>query len=219
MPAWETLEKTYSNAITAAFPLHRLIIFLCGAVFSLAIKTQDYSSIVQTIANTKLSEFTSLSSDLFKHTELSDVICGFSLIAFSWFISRFFTKLIFFFGVEANNVWSKIESNSNDFDFNKLEISKRKEIVEWIDFITSTPRAKISTINSFSELFMGFSLVLFVSSYWGDRIDILIGFLFFAASLILKFNSINIFTSQILGQSALKNQVQGFNARSHNEPS
>lgn len=219
MPSWESIEKTYSDAITSAFPLHRLMLFFSGVVFSLAIKNQDYLSISETISKIKISEFASLSSDLFAVTDLGDIVFGFSLVAMSWILSKLLTKMFFLMAVRLTNIWRRIDENSNQFDFeSNIELSKRKEFVEWIDSILVAPQKKISSINSFSELFLGLSLALIVSSYWGNLLDVLYCFIFLFFSLLLKFKAINLFISDVLGASALKNQIQGISPQSRNKP-
>lgn len=179
MLSWESVEKTYTDAIQAAFPLHRVIIFSFGVLVSITIKDQTHLSVFESILNIKFSKFVSI-SELLKEIILLDFVFGLFIVFCGWAFSRLVLRCFLFLAARSTKLWEKINSNQPQYDFPKnISISERKEAVEWIDSIITDSRSRIKNINFNSELYAGISIGLLLAFFWGNIIDFLVFVLFF----------------------------------------
>lgn len=208
MLSWETVEKSYTDAITAAFPLHRVIIFLAGLMIAYAIKTQTHLSITETIFNINLQEISSLTL-LINKFFIYDLFFSLFMVFSGWLTSRSILRIFFYLAARSTELWTKINSNQPQYDFGaELSISDRKEAVDWIDSITNDSKSHIRSINFKSEIFAGIGAGLLVAFKWGNIIDFL-GFLFLITiSIFLSLKSISIFISDYLGPFSIKSMLQ-----------
>lgn len=89
-----------------------------------------------------------------------------------------------------------------------MNISERKEAVEWIDFMTIEVKSRMKAINFNAELASGIGFGLLVAFYWGNAIDFLVSFILFIISIFLSLKSISIFISDYLGPNSVKAMLQ-----------
>lgn len=208
MPSWESVEKTYTDAIQAAFPLHRGIIFLFGILISIAIKNQTHLSISESILNIHASKLYSI-SELLKEIILMDLFFGLFLVFSGWLFTRIILRSFLCLAARSTDLWGKINSNQPQYNFPKtISISERKEAVEWIDFITSDSKIKMKNINFNSEILAGISIGLMIAFYWGNIIDFLAFLIIILSSIFLCLKSISIFISDYLGPQSVKSMLQ-----------
>lgn len=208
MLSWESVEKTYTDAIHAVFPLHRVIIFLFGILISISIKNQTHLSISESIFNINISKLYSI-SELIKEIILMDLFFGLFLVFSGWIFTRLILRIFLYLAARSTDLWKKINSNQPQFNFSKtISISERKEAVEWIDFITSDSKNKMKNINFNSEILAGISIGLIIASYWGNKIDFLAFLVMISASIFLCLKSISIFISDYLGPQSVKSILQ-----------
>lgn len=106
MLSWEAVEKSYTDAITAAFPLHRILIFASGLVITVGIKNQTHLSIFETIANINISYFYSISA-LLKNFVIYDLFFSLSMIFFGWVFSRIILRIFLFLAEKSTDLWKK----------------------------------------------------------------------------------------------------------------
>lgn len=208
MPSWESVEKTYTDAIQAAFPLHRLIIFLFGILISIAIKNQTHLSISESIFNINFSKIYS-TSELLKEIILMDLFFGLFLVFSGWLFTRIILRVFLYLAARSTDLWKKINSNQPQYNFSAtISISERKESVEWIDSITSDSKNRMRNINFNSEILAGMSTGLIIAFYWGNIIDFLVFLTMISASIFLCLRSISIFVSDYLGPQSVKSILQ-----------
>lgn len=208
MPSWESVEKSYTDAIQAVFPLHRVFIFACGLLISIAINKQTHLSISESVANINISIF-SEPSKLLKEFVVYDLIFGFFMVFFGWLFSRIILRCFLYLAARSSKIWEKINSKQPQFNFGEeLKISERKEAVEWIDSMTNDVKLRIRNINFNSELFAGIGFGLLVAFHWGNVIDFLLFILLISISTYLSLKSISVFISDYLGPHSVKEIVQ-----------
>lgn len=208
MLSWESVEKSYTDAIAAVFPLHRIVIFASGLLITIGVKNQTHLSIVETIANINISYFSSIST-LIKNFAVYDLFFALSMVFTGWLSSRVILRIFLYLAAKSTKLWTKINSNQPQYDFgNELKISERKEAVEWIDSMTTEVKSRMKTINFNAELASGIGFGLLVAFYWGNILDFLVFFILFAIAIFLSLKSISIFISDYLGPYSVKAMLQ-----------
>lgn len=208
MLSWESVEKSYTDAITAVFPLHRIVIFIFGFIITIGIKNQTHLSILETVANINISYFSSLSL-VIKNFAIYDLFFSLSMVFAGWLSSRIILRTFLYLAARSTKLWTKINSNQPQYDFgDELKISERKEAVEWIDLITSEVKSRLKTINFNAETASGIGFGLLAAFYWGNILDLLGFLVLFVISTFLSLKSISIFISDYLGPYSVKVMLQ-----------
>lgn len=208
MTTWSDVGSTYAEAVQGLFPLHRACIFLFGLVSSLAVEKNSLTPVVQTMAEIKLSELTSISAGFFKEASVLNVFFGCLTVMLSLVLSKVLTRCLYFLINRSTNFISKAINLDRSW-VNGLSIEDRKNWIDLIEQGISEAKIRIQRFSAFGELAAGVFLVLITSSAYTGVMDLWIALAFLLIGVLLHGIKMYIFFKDFFGSALTKEQLQG----------
>lgn len=210
MSAWEEVGSTYVESIANALPLHRLIIAFSAVLGALAISHQTHLSIAETIASIEVAQLINLESGAVLRLKILDIFLGLLLPALAWLASYVVTRLIFLLVDRGSRLENRaIEAAEKYKGIRTMSLKERREEIDILDRSLEKARAKLKKMSSIGEVFCGFGLLFLVSAYWGNALDILLGFLSLIGGMVSSGISLRFFFSDYYGTALFISQLQG----------
>lgn len=208
MSIWESVGSPYVEAATAALPLHRLVLFGSGLLSALAVKSQTHLSIVETISRTKLLSLAEFSTGPFSTATLGDILIGVSAVVAAWALWRALVLLVFELAAKATKIVQRAQDALNSFQL-PAQLADRQAAIEVIRTSLEAPRSRLRALNAFAESSCGVGLVLLIASYWGNRLDLVVGATLMLLALGLITVAVRCFLADYFGPATLMAALQG----------
>ena len=208
MATWSDVGSTYAEAVQGLFPLHRACIFLTGLVASLAVEKNGLTTVVQAIAEIRLSEFTSISTGLFKEAAMLNVFLGCLVVVFALMLSKAITYCIYFLINKGTDYINKAITLDRSW-VGGLSVEDRKNWIDLIDQGILDAKTRIQHFSAFGELAVGVFLTLIASSVYTGLMDLWVSLAFFLIAVLLHGVKMYIFFKDFFGSALTKAQLQG----------
>lgn len=208
----EDVKESYVEAISAAFPLHRVIIVFWGFISAIAVAHQDYLSIIETILRFQISGLSFEENKLLEHATLFDCLWGFALCFFSFCIYNFLAKSIFLLVSKSINYEQKVEDQRKKFAWiSRIPHAERGNALARAERKKKEQQSPLRWRSIAAETALAFSIAAGFSSFWGNALDVTLSGLALLCSIALQANLIYVFLGNYLGsalQESMLNEEQ-----------
>lgn len=196
------------ESATSALPLHRLVLFFCGVLGVLAIKSQTHLSVLETVAHFQLSAFSSLERGVFMSATLGDLAVGFLAVLVGWLGVRASLLLVFSLAGRSTDLWARSRAVVHERPLPR-SADRRKAAIEVLDASLKEPQGRLRTLTAMSEVLCGAGVGLVFASRWGNVLDLVFGILFLVVTLGLVVGSVRLFVADVFGPAMVKAYLQG----------
>lgn len=210
MSAWESFGSTYLEAVSAALPLHRLVLFVFGLIGSIAVKHQTHLSALESLSNIRLGELIDFKSPLLKDATVANVFIGIGLVLAGWIIARALIWLTFTLASKATNLSKNIPQHPANIAQDELvPPNDRQQMVALIEASLEIPRVRLRAMNALVELSGGMAAGCAVVSIWGNATDIVASIIFLFTAICISIFAVKLFFNEYFGPALYIAQLQG----------
>lgn len=189
-------------------PLHRLVLFACGFIGAISIKTQTHLSVLETLAQSKVMTFASLTSGPLASATVGDLLFGAGTICAGWLVARLLLVAVFALAARGTELWEKSKKAAQATQA-PSSMQDRKTAIEVVDASLKEPRARLKAFNALSEVCCGIGIGLVISFHWGNVLDLTVGLALLALGFVLTMVSVRVFLFEFFGPAMVKAQLQG----------
>lgn len=207
---WDTVKENYTEAISAAFPIHRFLIAVLGFLCAIAIAHQSHLSVIETLLRFQLSSLSTESGKLFEHASLMDCLWGLLLCGSSFSCYQLLAKTIFSSISKIVNYRHKVEVKFKQFQWlSELPSIDRSNALKRVDLEKKSQQKLLKSRAVGAELLIAIFLALTISSYWGNTLDIIVAALAFFVAVGLQANLVYLFFAKYLGPALQESILNG----------
>ncbi|WP_328576665.1 hypothetical protein [Ideonella sp. BN130291] len=172
------------------------------------VKAQTHLSIVETLAQSKLSSFMTLQGSPLGSATVGDLLVGIGVVITGWAVSRSLVWCVFALAARATDLRKRAQQVVQPVQ-GPDAAPERQAAIEVIDTSLEEPRSRLRVLNAFAELCCGLGVALLVAAFWGNVLDVAAGLASLGLGLVLVVAAVHLFLSEYFGPATMMAKLQG----------
>lgn len=206
MSIWEDVGSSYVDAAASALPLHRLVIFLAGFSASVILPSQEYLSVVESLARLPLAEFYSSTSGLLGRAVIMDAAVGLLLVFSGALISGALVRLIFYFAGRATDLDRRM-GVIGVLPTERAGYLDLKEELAFIDRLLEEPKSRLRQLSTTYETLISLGVGAVVAFFAGGILDVIVGVAFCLVGFLVQVFAVRYFLGNYYGMALVKSRI------------
>lgn len=211
MSAWESIGKSYGEAISGVFPLHRALVFAIGVIFSEAARKPLYTSIAKSILSYEASRIFFGQNSMVANMQVMSLLAGLLLVLVSWGATQLLINFLFSVVASVTKVWDRVDRIKRNFVTTNapMSVPERQGLIQFLDLSLSEPKKALQKLNATVEISLAASIACMLTGIRGSSLDLLLFAIFLISSVIVGAVSVHLFLADYFGLSLLRAELLG----------
>lgn len=211
MSPWESIGKSYGEAIAGVFPLHRALVFGISVLFSEASRQPSHTSIVKSILSYEATRLFFGRNSMVANMQVMSLLAGFMLVLVSWVATQLLINCLFSVVASVTKVWERADKIRRGFvpANEPISVPERQALIQFLDLSLSEPKKALQNLNAAVELILALSIVCMLTGLRGSRLDLLLFAIFLIGAVVVGAVSIHLFLADYFGLSLLRAELLG----------
>lgn len=207
---WSDVSDTYADAVRSVFPAERLAIAALGVLGTVAVRSQQYKSVVESILRQPIASVNMSPGSPFASLSMADVAIALALVGAAVLVSYLAKRFVFHLAARSTSLESRMNSFARGLAArDRVSLDQVKSVLDITDRVLVNPKRRLRSLHAAAELSAGLAVGALVASTWGNVLDVAVGAVSAAAVLGIHVMATRTFLAQYLGPSLFRAAVLG----------